>query len=62
MNKNFLFLIIPVLFQCSYSDKKTTIYNVYDYGAKVDSISNDQEAIQKAVDACKGTGGTVLFS
>ncbi len=37
------------------------VYNVYDFGAKGDGISNDQKAIQKAINACHKTGGTVLL-
>lgn len=62
MNKYILLFLIPLFIQCSDEVNKTTLFNVYDYGAKGDGITNDQEAIQKAIDACKGTGGTVLFS
>jgi polygalacturonase len=37
------------------------IYNVKDFGAVADGVTLDTAAVQRAVDACSETGGTVYF-
>lgn len=44
-----------------HSQMPQPVFDVFDYGAKGDGKTLDQEAIQKAVDKCKGTGGTVYL-
>ncbi len=39
----------------------TPVFDVFKYAAKGDSTTNDTAAIQAAIDACVGTGGTVYI-
>lgn len=41
---------------------QTPTFNVRDFGALGNGTVNDQPAIQKAIDACKKAGGTVVLS
>lgn len=36
------------------------IYNILDFGAVADGVTNNQPMIQRAIDACARTGGTVV--
>lgn len=40
---------------------KQAVYNVRDFGAKGNGTTNDQLAIQKAINACQKNGGTVVL-
>jgi polygalacturonase len=61
MYKNLFYVILLFLTQIVVSQVKKPIYDVRQFGAKGDGITNDQKAIQKAIDACAKTGGTVVL-
>lgn len=61
MYKNLFYVILLFLTHVVVSQVKKPIYDVRQFGAKGDGITNDQKAIQKAIAACAKTGGTVVL-
>jgi polygalacturonase len=61
MKKNLFFVILFFLTQVTFSQVEKPVYDVHHFGAKGNGIANDQKAIQKAIDACSKTGGTVVL-
>ena len=62
-NKFVWFGSLLVFSAMSYGQEIPSVYNIIKFGAQTDSLFNNQQAIQRAIDTCaKAGGGTVLVS
>lgn len=61
MKKNLITIFLGTITTILAAQMPNPVFDVFKYGAVGDGKTNDQQALQKAINACKGTGGTVYI-
>ncbi len=56
-----LFLATNIYFSINNVSGQKKVYNVLDFGARGDTVTDNRIPVQKAIDACSQTGGEVYF-